>query len=105
MNVEETELINNLFDFYHDLLTVKQQEVLKLYYQEDYSLSEIAEFLNVSRAAISDQLIRSTKILKKYEEKLHLLEKKHQRSIIYGRIKQDANKGINELVTQLENIE
>ena len=37
--IEKTEEMNALLDFYETLLTEKQAEVMKLYYQEDFSLS------------------------------------------------------------------
>lgn len=43
-------------DCYSDLLTEKQQTYLEYYYQEDYSLSEIAQILDVSRNAVFDNL-------------------------------------------------
>ena len=45
--IEKTEEMNALLDFYETLLTEKQAEVMKLYYQEDFSLSEIAETLAI----------------------------------------------------------
>ena len=44
------------------LLTDKQREIMSLYYKEDFSLSEIAEELSVSRAAVNDHIKRSTHV-------------------------------------------
>ena len=63
-----------LFEQYKNLLTEKQREIISLYYEEDYSLGEISENLNVSRQGVYDTLKRSEKILKEYENKLHLVE-------------------------------
>jgi len=67
--------IGNMFAFYGQLLTDKQQEILKYYYIHDFSLGEISEILNISRQAIHDTIKRSEKILEEYEEKLGLFEK------------------------------
>lgn len=72
--------MNRLFAFYQKLLTDKQQMMLALYYEEDYSLSEIAEHYNISRQAVHDNLKRAEKLLEQYEEKLHLLERQQCRS-------------------------
>ena len=64
-----------LFDFYGQLLTEKQQEVMHLYFEGDYSLGEIAEELQVSRQAVHDMIKKSRKALGGYEEKLGLADR------------------------------
>lgn len=75
MDIIKTERINRLFDLYQKLLTPYQKEVFKLYYQEDYSLKEIAETYDVSRNAIFTLLKRVLSSLEDYEKKLELLKK------------------------------
>lgn len=58
-----------LFDFFGDLLTEKQQNCFDLYYNDDLSLSEIAEQTEISRQGVRDNLLRAEAALKKYEEK------------------------------------
>ena len=41
----------------------------------DYSLSEVAQSLSISRQGVHDMVKRSTRLLNEYEEKLHLVEK------------------------------
>lgn len=67
--------LGNLYAFYGNLLTEKQQQILSLYCIEDLSLGEISENLGISRQAVYDTLKRSKKILEDYEEKLGLLNK------------------------------
>lgn len=74
MELEKTNRMNALFDFYGALLTKKQKEYMQLYYGDDFSLGEIADEFNVSRQAIYDNIKRTEKILIEYEEKLHLFE-------------------------------
>ncbi|MGI6449868.1 MAG: YlxM family DNA-binding protein [Desulfitobacteriia bacterium] len=64
-----------LFDFYGPLLTAKQAKIWDLYYQEDYSLSEIAEQEGISRQAVHDLLKRTERILEGYEHKLGLVKR------------------------------
>ena len=98
--IEVTERINHLMDFYAPLLTEKQNQVLEYYFREDYSLSEIAELMEVSRSAVHDLLKRCEATLESYEEKMHLYEKFQNRLHLYEQIKQLGNQQIAELVDQ-----
>lgn len=69
-----------LLDFYGKLLTDRQREIMSLYYEDNLSLTEVAEELNISKQGVSDSLKRSEKILYETEEKLQLL-KQHIESI------------------------
>ena len=75
MDIDETTRVNLLYNFYHSLLTKKQSRYLDLYYVEDFSLSEIAEQLEVSRQAVLDNLHRSVNLLESFEKELGLIKK------------------------------
>ena len=62
-----------LFDVYGSLLTQRQQEMCRLYYLNDYSLSEISELHGVSRQAIHDTLVRSEQAMEEYEGQFGLI--------------------------------
>ena len=66
---------NNLFDIYGRLLTEKEQESFKDYYQEDLSLGEIAEIKNVSRAAVQKTIKTVLEKLDYYEDILNVYAK------------------------------
>ncbi len=72
MEIEKTNRMNALFEFYSTLLTEKQMNYMELYYADDFSLGEIAEEYEVSRQAVYDNIKRTSKILEDYERKLHL---------------------------------
>ncbi len=64
-----------LLDFYGELLTDKQRECYDLHYNEDLSLSEMAEQLSISRQGVWDNIRRAEMSLSEYEEKTGLLER------------------------------
>lgn len=67
--------INLLYDFYGAMLTERQRKFIELYYCHDLSLGEISEQFGVSRQSVHDTLKRSEEALRKFEEKLGLVEK------------------------------
>ena len=64
-----------LFDIYGKLLTDKQYEILDDYYNNDFSLSEIAENNDITRQAVKDVINKATEKLLEYEEKLMFMDK------------------------------
>ncbi|BAM23521.1 MULTISPECIES: putative DNA-binding protein [Streptococcus] len=86
MEIEKTNRMNALFEFYAALLTDKQMNYIELYYADDYSLAEIAEEFQVSRQAVYDNIKRTEKILEDYEMKLHMYSDYIVRSQIFDQI-------------------
>lgn len=64
-----------LFDFYGDMLTEKQREVVDLYYNEDLSLAEIAEHSGITRQGVRDSIKRAEATLFDTEERLGLAQR------------------------------
>ena len=62
-----------LFDFYGETLTEKQRELFDLYYNEDLSLSEIAEHAGITRQGVRDSIKRAEHALGEMEDKLGLV--------------------------------
>jgi len=52
-----------LLDFYGKMLTDRQREIMMLYYEDNLSLTEIAEELGISKQGVSDSIKRSEKVL------------------------------------------
>ena len=63
-----------LLDFYGKMLTDRQREIMILYYEDNLSLTEIAEELGISKQGVSDSIKRSEKVLYETENKLFLLK-------------------------------
>ena len=67
--------ISILCQIYGSLLTEKQYEFINDYYNNDLSLSEIAENNNITRQAVRDNLKKGENKLFELEEKLKIMEK------------------------------
>lgn len=61
------------YDFYGEFLTEKQAKLFELYYNDDYSLAEIAQECGISRQGVLDTLKRAQAKLKDMEGKLGLV--------------------------------
>lgn len=109
--------IGMLYDFYGKLLTPKQSDFIELYCESNYTLSEIAENMGISRQAVHDTIKKVEIILHEYEKNLGLIEKftSNQKEIeaidsllekIISENKSNDNikNEINEIKTHFENI-
>ena len=66
--------ISKLNDFYGMLLTDKQTELVRQYYDDDLSLGEIAENEGISRQAAYDAVVKGVKTLRELENGLKLVK-------------------------------
>ena len=64
-----------LLDFYGELLTPRQRECFDLHFNEDLSLSEIAEACGISRQGAWDNIRRASESLEEIEEKTGLIRR------------------------------
>ena len=87
-----------LFDLYGEMLTKKQREYFHLHYNEDLSLSEIAESEGISRQGVWDNIRRAEEALRRTEEKIGLLERYTAQRAAAAALESD----VNELLTLTE---
>lgn len=80
--------VSMLLEMYGKLLTDKQVDVIDLYYNQNLSLSEIAEELNITRQGVRKSLVDGEKKLIDIEEKLGFLAQKERREKIIDEIYQ-----------------
>ena len=71
----QTYRMTMLFDFYGELLTERQREFFDLYYNEDLSLSEIAENSGISRQGVRDVIVRAEAAMQEVEDKTGLIRR------------------------------
>jgi Uncharacterized protein conserved in bacteria len=107
INVE----IGLLSEFYGSLLTEKQASVIEDYYNNDLSLSEIAENNNITRQGVRDNIKQAEKKLYDMEEKLGLMkrflsEEKKIKSILKNVliIEKDIEQGNNDILPKIKEI-
>jgi len=84
MQLDDVYEIGLLMDFYGQLLTKNQLSVMEMYYNDDWSLAEIAENLNISRQGAHDFIKRAKSLLLEYEAKLNLIRR-------FGNTKEKVN--------------
>lgn len=92
MVLEDNLKYSLLTELYKNLLTQKQQKLLKDFLDNNLSISELAGEYNSSRQAVNDLLKRTFKVLDDYELKLNLLAK-------FQAIKEEVTSAINLLET------
>ncbi len=75
MRIDDITQASLLYDFYGQLLSKRQREVMELYHEENLTLAEIADEFGISRQGVHDALKNAEKSLNGYEEKLGLVAK------------------------------
>lgn len=76
-----------LMDFYSGLLTKRQRDLLTLYYNDDLSLSEIAEIDGTSRQAVHSVIRRGVERLVEIETSLKLVCQHRELNNILNEVK------------------
>ena len=94
-----------LFDIYGEMLSDVQKDIFDLYYNEDLSLSEIAEHIGISRQGVRENIKRSEEILMNLEEKLGFLKKTNDiAKNIEGAIEKLENGDVDTAIFELKGI-
>ena len=100
--LEEIGEISLLYDFYGGLLTDKQAEFLRLYYEENYTLAEIAEDNGLSRQGVYDAVAKAQKKLLSFEEKLGLVARFKESERVISEIDAEISKLADEYADNAE---
>lgn len=83
--------ISLLLDFYGDILSERRRELTGLYYNDDLSLSEIAEISGISRQGVRDAVKKSEAELLDLEKKLGLAGRYEDLRVQLARISAELN--------------
>lgn len=97
--IEESSI---LFDFYGELLPQKQREIFRLYYEDNYSLAEIAAEYKMTRQGVHEAVKHAMDKLKVYEEKLGLVAKFQGTESVLLSIEQEIETLLNTYETHRE---
>lgn len=89
--MEEKIKISILLNLYGNLLTDIQRKYMDMYYNQDLSLSEIAEIENITRQAVRTILLKSKKKLFEYEKKLNFMQKEQNIKTLLEQLKKINN--------------
>ena len=74
MNIEERVQIAILSKYYGGMLTERQQDILKMYVDNNLSLAEVSEELGISRQAVKDALDNAMSTLKIWKKNCNLFQ-------------------------------
>ncbi len=72
--------LDRLYQTYQNMLTDKQQQIFELYIDDDYSIIEICEMLNITKNGVYNSLKQTEKKLRNLEQELQIVDK-HESNI------------------------
>ena len=99
--MEKTVYYNALFDIYGFILTSKNIQIFKLYYEENLTMQEIADLMKVSKSFIGNSIKKSQERLELLESKLHIYENKQNLTKLLEENNVDKIKaGIEKIITK-----
>ena len=93
-----------LLDYYGDLLTNHQKEILDEYFNEDLSMNEIADNYQISKSAVQDLISRSLIQLNNYEKVLKLIEKDQKIDVILNDMESERNELLDKYIKKIRKI-
>ena len=76
--MEDFVYYDQLFNIYSSLLNVSNRKYYRLYYEENFTLQEIADLENVSKSYVGNIISKTSKKLKEYENELHILRDRNE---------------------------
>lgn len=97
--------ISMLLDIYGKLLTERQFDIADLYYNQNLSLSEIADELEITRQAVRKSLVEAEKNLFDFEEKLGAFSKKVKRDELLNEVLAlDLDSKVKKIIEKIKQI-
>ena len=88
---DKTLMRTMLLDFYGELLTQKQRNCFNMHFNEDLSLAEIAEVLEISRQGARDLIVKAEATLTETEEKIGLVKRFSEQQLVLDKMEAELN--------------
>lgn len=95
---------NILLDYYGDLLTNHQKEILNEYLNEDLSMNEIADNYKISKSAVQDLIKRSIIQMQNFEKVLKIIEKDRKLDIVIEEMKKENKEILDKYINRIEKL-
>lgn len=96
--------ISSLLDVYGNFLGEKAKALTEYYYNDDLSLSEIAENEGITRQGVRDQIKRAEMQLLSLEEKCHYCEKFLKLKDLSNSIRKGEDTEISEILNIIDSL-
>ena len=101
MDLNKTIEVNNLIDIYGKFLTSKQLGIMIDYFKNDYSLTEIADNLKITKQAVKYSIGLSLDRLNEMEENLHLIKLKEELNKFLPNLDKDNQIVLSKIINKI----
>lgn len=93
-----------LLDYYGELLTNHQTEILNEYLNEDLSMNEIADNYKISKSAVQDLIKRSFSQLEGYDKALKMIDRDNKLDLILDEMQRENNPDLDKYIEKIKKI-
>lgn len=96
--------VSSLLDVYGAFLSKKQYELVEYYYNDDLSLSEIAENVGITRQGVRDSIRRAVAQLYSLEEKVGCLARFSELKTLANAVKEQNEAALPQLLAAIDDL-
>ncbi len=96
--------VSALLDVYGDFLSEKQKALTEYYYNDDLSLSEIAENEGITRQGVNDLIKRAVAQMAALEEKCRYCERFLRLKELAEKVKKGDGESLSEILNTIEEL-
>lgn len=100
----DRERISLLLDYYGNLITKHQFDIMNQYFNEDYSMNEIAEEYMISKSAVQDLIKNTINKLENYEKQIKSIDTDNKLRNILDEMKQENSDILNKYIDKIEKV-